>query len=185
MGRLVPLVLLAALAAGCRTDPPEPPPAAPAAPAPASADTVRETSPEDAPPPTPFDAAPIVFDTIEPPERVVQIPPRPQPSRPPPTPPRPAPTHARPAGSCDVRETESFCFAYTGTGWTPAAAQTHCAAAPASAFGAGTCPTEGRIATCTFRRPSEPTRELVYTYYEPYDVGLAELACPGEFTRVR
>ncbi len=84
-----------------------------------------------------------------------------------------------------MRESEGFCFAYTGSGWTPRTARENCAGAPNSSFGAGSCPLQGRIGTCTFHRPSDPSRELVYTYYEPYDVGLAELACPGTFTRVR
>lgn len=139
-------------------------------------------------PPTPFDAAPVVFDTSEPPEVAVQIPvpERPPPPRPLPAPvPPPAPPPAvdpGPAGSCDVQRGEDFCFDYTGSGWTPDAAREHCAGAPASSFGAGTCPATGRIATCVFRRPSEPTRELTYTYYAPYDLGLARLACPGLFT---
>lgn len=84
-----------------------------------------------------------------------------------------------------MRGTESFCFAYTGSGWTPQTARAHCDAAPATAFAPGTCPLVGRIATCAFARPDAPDREVVYTYYEPFDVDLAELACPGTFTRLR
>ena len=138
-------------------------------------------------PPTPFDAAPIVFDTTEPPEQVVQIPnrPTPTPPDPEPEPSPPPPPDAGPSGSCDVRASEGFCFAYTGSGWTPQSARAHCADAPNATFSGGSCPLRDRIATCTFRRPSDPSRELVYSYYEPYDLGLAELACPGTFTRVR
>ncbi len=83
-----------------------------------------------------------------------------------------------------MRQTEGFCFAYTGSGWTPASARDHCGAIPNAAFAGSTCPLQDRIATCTYRRPSDPARELVYTYYEPYDLALAELACPGSFTRL-
>jgi len=93
--------------------------------------------------------------------------------------PEPAPA----PGSCDVRETESFCFTYTGTGWTPEEAEAQCGEAPSSSYRRASCPTANRIATCIFRRPSDPTLEVVYTYYAPYDVGIAEVACPGEFTR--
>lgn len=184
MVRLVLLVLVLVLAAcGDRAPSQEPSD---------EADSAREGSLPDTvrlgvTPPTPFDAAPIVFDTTEPAEPIVEIPPR----RPPPTtepaPPRPPPPPPRggPSGSCDVRETEGFCFAYTGDGWTPQEAEDHCAAAPNAAFQFGTCPLLGRIATCAFRRASEPDHEIVYTYYEPYDVALAELACPGTFTRLR
>lgn len=82
-----------------------------------------------------------------------------------------------------MRPAEPFCFTYTGTGWTAGEAEGHCDEAPSSSFHPGACPTAGRIGTCTFRRPSDPTREIVYTYYEPYEVGLAELACPGTFER--
>ena len=185
MGRPLLLIALALGVAGCRGETSEPPAAAPSVP-----DT--ETSPR-----TPFDAAPVVFDTTEPPEPALQIPPRPdppradsprperqrpEPQRPDPRP--PAPPTSSVAGSCDVRETEGFCFAYTGSGWTAAEAEVHCDAAPDAAFGARACPQEGRIATCVYRRPSAPEREIVYTYYAPYDPMLAELACPGTFNRL-
>ena len=83
-----------------------------------------------------------------------------------------------------MRETESFCFTYTGTGWTAEDAEAQCSEAPASRYRRTACPTANRIATCVFRRPSDPTLEIVYTYYAPYDIGLAEVACPGEFTRI-
>ena len=171
MPRLL-LVLLVALAA-CRGE--SPPADAPPTP--------PEPSPRAEPPPTPFDAAEAAFDTVEPPEQVVRFPPRPAP---PPRPtPRPAPPPPPgPAGSCDVRASEGFCFAFTGEGWTPAAARAQCDAAPGATFAPAACPREGRIATCTFERPSAPGREIVYTYYAPYDPALAELACPGTFARV-
>ena len=128
---------------------------------------------------------PIVFDTTEPRPPAVEIPVRPPPPAPLPVPtPPPAPLAAAP-GSCDVRQTESFCFAYTGAGWTAEDAEAQCAEAPSSRYLARSCPTDGQIATCIFRRPSAPTLEVVYTYYAPYDLGLAEVACPGEFERVR
>lgn len=139
----------------------------------------------------PFDASDMVFepaDPIEPPEVVVQIPPRP----PPPPPPLPIPELISPplptprgqAGRCDVRETEGYCFAYTGDAWTPSDARTQCVAAPSARFAEAACPLADRIATCTFERASAPDKEIVYTYYAPYDPALAELACPGTFARV-
>ncbi|HEX8299820.1 MAG TPA: hypothetical protein VF594_11730, partial [Rubricoccaceae bacterium] len=106
----------------------------------------------------------------------------------PPSDPRPA--APSPAGSCDVRPAESYCFAYTGPAWTPEAASVNCVAAPGATFRTAACPTAGRIATCTFRRPSDPDRELVYTTYAPADgdlraaLTLARLACPGTFEAV-
>ena len=151
----------------------------------ASTDSARAAQ-RTAPPPTPFDAATAVFDTIEPPEQTVEIPPPPAPpprQGPRPTPPAPPPPRG-PAGSCDVRQSEGYCFAYTGEGWTPETARAQCASAPEAAFATSACPLDGRIATCTFERPSAPGRELVYTYYAPYDPTLAELACPGTFSRI-
>jgi len=173
--------LLLALA-GCQSSPDRPraePEAG--APAPSRPDTTRT-----APPLTPFDAAEAVFDTTEPPETVVEIPPTPPPRapEPEPRPAPPAPVPQGPAGSCDVRRTESYCFAYTGEGWTPEAARAQCASAPDASFSSGACPTTARIATCTFARDSAPGREIVYTYYSPYDPTLAALACPGTFERI-
>ena len=173
------LLLLALALAACRSDADQGGPPEPALrPVPHSFDTARAV------PPTPFDAAETVFDTTEPPEAVVQIPPTPPR---PPAPPRPAPappTPRGPAGSCDVRETEGYCFAYTGDGWTPEAARAQCATAPDAAFSTGACPTADRIATCAFERESAPGRGLLYTYYAPYDPTLAALACPGTFGRI-
>ena len=178
------LLLLALVLSACESDPSrsDPRPTGPTAPP-----RVAVPEPVDAPH-TPFDAAQAVFDTTEPPEQVVQIPPRPLP---PPRPPRPRPTpppSPQPprgtSGRCDVRGTESYCFAYTGEGWTPESARAQCDAAPDATFSPGTCPVEGRIATCTFERESTPGREIVYTYYAPYDPALAALACPGTFTRI-
>ena len=127
---------------------------------------------------------PVVFDTTEPAPPPVEIPVRPPPPEPDPSPPPSPPPVVAAPGSCDVRETESFCFAYTGSGWTDADARDQCGEAPASTYRRGACPVAGRVATCTFRRPSDPTLEVVYTYYAPYNLGLAEVACPGEFERV-
>ena len=166
---------------GCASEPAEPP-----RPLHSDAPPARQ-DPPDAASPMPFDASDVVFEPAEPPEAVVQIPPKP----PPPPPPLPAPNllpppppSRGPSGSCDVRETEGFCFAYTGAGWTPQDARAQCAAAPDARFGPGTCPLADRIATCAFERASAPGREIVYTYYAPYDLALAELACPGTFTRL-
>ena len=198
MARRAPLLLAAALAlAACRADPPAPEPPDARPPAEAALDPPTGVLPETteavrpAPaPPTPFDAATVVFDTSEPPERVVRIPPRPTPTpprpTPRPTPPArpPAPDTRGPSGSCDVRASEGYCFAFTGDAWTPDAARGRCAAAPSAAFDPGTCPLADRVATCAYERPSTPGREIVYTYYAPYDIALAELACPGTFTRI-
>ena len=169
------LLLLSALLAAC--GPPDPPP---------EPRRVAEAPPGStaADPPTPFDAADAAFEPTEPPEQTVQFPPRPAPppARPPPRPaPPPVPLRG-PSGSCDVRATEGFCFTFSGAGWTPDAARAQCDAAPQAAFGPGTCPLLGRVATCAFEPPDEPGREIVYTYYAPYELALAELACPGTFT---
>ena len=170
----------------------------------------RAPEPEHAAPPA--GERVVVFDTTEPPEVVVRIPdpaeaapPRgPDPSPEPPErdrpdrarPDRPRPERARPerppaappgrgpSGSCDVRATEGYCFAYTGAGWSPRSARANCAGAPGATFDPGACPLGDRVATCAFRRPSEPDREILYTYYAPADLVLAELACPGTFTPV-
>ena len=178
----LPLLAVLALAACEAEAPASPEPAEPARPpaveAPPDADK-------------PFDASDMVFepaDPVEPPEAVVQIPPRPPPPPPPlPSPdliPPPVPTPRGQAGSCDVRETEGYCFAYTGDAWTAGDARAQCTAAPRARFADAACPLADRIATCTFERPSAPGKEIVYTYYRPYDLALAELACPGVFNRV-
>ena len=186
------------LAAGCAPDAtPEPPePAQPIRPlAPEAEPSAAAPGADSLDVPTVFDRAEVVFDTLEPePARRVEIPepappPRPQPtprSTPEPEPPPlPPPAPAPPvAGSCDVRESESFCFAYTGATWSTEAAEANCAEAPGSTFSVRECPAEGRIATCVFRRGEAPARQIVYTYYAPYDLGLARLACPGRFTEV-
>ena len=145
---------------------------------------------------TVFDAAEAVFDTLEPRYRPgIEIPvaprPRPRPRPTPPPIPEPGPPSLPPpspsppvAGSCDVRSTEGFCFTYTGATWDRQTAENHCAAAPNSSFQAGECPAERRIATCVFRRGEAPARQIVYTYYEPYDLDLARIACPGRFTEI-
>lgn len=180
MGRLLPLVSLLLLAA-CQADQePEP--------------SNERRSPSTPDPSTLFDVAPAEFDTVEtPPREMVFGPPTEAPSPPaPPVPPEavppapppprmnppPLPTERGVSGSCDVRSTEDFCFTYSGTGWTPSTAEAHCRLAPASSFGAATCPTADRIATCTFVRDGQM---LVYSYYAPYALDLARLACPGEF----
>ena len=83
-----------------------------------------------------------------------------------------------------MRQSEGYCLAFAGRRWTPNEARAICDAAPDAQFGPGACPLEDRIATCAFEQPSSPGQEIVYTYYEPYDVTLAELACPGRFTLV-
>ena len=89
-----------------------------------------------------------------------------------------------------MRPAEDYCFAYSGSAWTPDDAGAHCDDAPGASFRDGPCPTAGRIATCTFRRASDPGREIVYTTYAPADadlrsaLDLARLACPGTFETV-
>ena len=83
-----------------------------------------------------------------------------------------------------MRASEGFCFTYTGDDWTPQSARAQCGSAPEATFGPGTCPLADRVATCAFERSSAPGREIVYVYYAPYDPALAELACPGTFTRL-
>jgi hypothetical protein len=182
------LVLLVVSAAACGPDAgtPGPPAAArPVQPAPRPRPSGTARPPPTAPLAGPARPEPVVFDTVEPPEAVQRIPPPPPPpsshdrGRPVP-PPRPP----GPSGSCDVRETENYCFTYTGPGWTPETAVINCSAAPRAAFRDGPCPEAGAVATCTFRRPSEPTREIVYTTYAPADLDLARLACPGTFATV-
>ena len=172
------LLLLAGLTlAACERESPAAP-SAPAAP-------VAAALPDDPAPAPPFDASDMVFEPAEPPEPVVQIPTRPLPPRPSPEPaPLPAPAPRSQAGRCDVRETEGYCFAYTGEAWTPADARAQCTAAPGARFADAACPLADQVATCTFERSSAPGREIVYTYYAPYDLSLAELACPGSFARV-
>ena len=198
----VPLLLALALAA-CGA--PEQNAPAPSNPADAASPDIANDEPirldgtrDDDPVPTVFDRAQIVFDSIEPPPAPpVQIPdprppPRPRPAPPrerpvpvpiPAPPPLPAPSPAPPvAGSCDVRESAGYCFSYTGAAWTARGAETHCAEAPASSFLGAECPVQGRAATCVFRRSGDSSREIVYTYYTPTDLAVAELACPGQFT---
>ena len=187
MARLPPALALAALTgvvacavalAGCERQPPAAKPS----------ERPRAAAPESAEPPTPFDASGVVFEPAppeEPPEAIVQIPPRPSPAPSPAPvllPPPPPPASRGPSGSCDVRESEGFCFTFTGDGWTAGAARAQCGAAPQATFGPGSCPLADRVATCAFERPSAPGREIVYVYYEPYEPALAELACPGTFT---
>ena len=174
------LLLLLALAACGPAPAPEPP----------SAPLAEPLPPPAGDPPTPFDAAEIVFDTTEPPEPTLVFPPRPAPPARPAPRPRPpslppAPPADAPSGSCDVRSTVGYCFAFVGPGWTPAATRALCDAAPSSGYGSGACPLDGRVATCSFEPPDALGREIVYTYYEPYDPALAELACPGRFTLLR
>ncbi|MEM6326815.1 MAG: hypothetical protein AAF791_06800 [Bacteroidota bacterium] len=195
------LVLSLAASGGCSTDAERTEPDRGAA---SVADDPRartEAETADAPPaepgttaPTVFDAANAVFDTLEPPPRSsieIREPVEPDPRQPPPPAPEPVPdpaplpppSPAPPvAGSCDVRGTENYCFTYTGAAWSASSAEEHCAAAPDAAYEPAECPEDGRIATCVFRRGETPSREIVYTYYEPYDLALARIACPGRFT---
>lgn len=201
MRRSCLLLALGLAACSDASAPPAPAPSAAvpdtAATAPPRADTVGTARPERSPPqplrsdaPTPFDRAAMVFDTLEPQAPRVAIQPRPDPAppaAPSPTPrpdPLPPPPPAQAPGSCDVRSTESFCFAYTGGGWTDRDARGHCGAAPDSGYRKAGCPEADAIATCRFVRDDAPDREILYTYYAPYALALAELACPGDFERI-
>ncbi len=180
------LLLLATVAAGCADETtPNAPVTARTAPA---LDTVTRAAagpppapaaPSAAPFDAPFDAPTTVFDTVEsPPARRLEPPP------PPPAPagPEPPPDAATVWGRCDVRETEGFCFSYVGAGWTAAEAERHCRRVPSGTFGPSACADAERVATCAFERPDANGQTLVYTYYAPYAVDLARLACPGEFS---
>ena len=178
---LTSVVACAVALAACEPDAPASAEAAGPALAPAA------EAPDGDEPDTPFDASDMVFEPSEPPEVVVQIPPRPPAPPPLPTPdltPPPLPAPRAQAGSCDVRESEGYCFAYTGDAWGPADARAQCTAAPNARFADAACPLADRVATCTFERPSAPGKEITYTYYAPYELALAELACPGVFERV-
>lgn len=188
VARSSPLLLtLALLVTSCSSDTSPEPPAELASGARDLADSVL-VEPEDDPP-TPFDAGEAVFDTMEPPEQTVEFPPRPTPPPPAPLPvppptPAPTPQPVEGAGSCDIRGGESYCMSFSGQGWTSADARAVCDGAPDATFSAGACPLADRIATCAFVPPEGENREIVYTYYAPYDLALAELACPGTFTRI-
>ncbi|MGB3542668.1 MAG: hypothetical protein WBA11_07085, partial [Rubrivirga sp.] len=117
MSRLALIVALTLASCGPDTSPPgDEPPTRVEAPAQDDDSTEIESQP-----PTPFDVPDVVFDTMEPPEQVVQFPPRPTPRprvpRPRPAPPRPAPLPPpddAPSGSCDVRQAEGYCLAFSG-----------------------------------------------------------------------
>lgn len=188
MRGLLLLTLLSLPASGC-ADEPSPDDPAPTRPPAAPVTVTRDSSGfvADAPAvpaPEPFDAPSTVFDTVESPPPRSFSPPPPAPAPPPPTPPaRPAPQPDATTvwGRCDVRETEGFCFSYVGAGWTSADAERHCRQVPSGAFGPAACAEAERVATCTFERPDADGQTLVYTYYAPYAVDLARLACPGAF----
>jgi|GEM_PF-3546452 len=184
MRGLLLLTLLALPAAGCADDPPPERPAAPRPPAAAAQDSSRLAAlPRPAPAsPEPFDAPSTVFDTVESPPPRSFTPPAPAPPpTAPPARPVPQPDASTVWGRCDVRETEGFCFSYVGAGWTAADVERHCAQVPSGDFGPVSCTDAERVATCTFERPDADGQTLVYTYYAPYAVDLARLACPGDF----
>lgn len=84
-------------------------------------------------------------------------------------------------GSCDARGVEPLCFAFTGAGWTLAAAQAECAGAEGGVFQSAACPTEARIGACVYRPEGDAAREIVYTFYAPMDPLVAEGVCRGTF----
>lgn len=95
-------------------------------------------------------------------------------------PPAPVPVRSL-AGSCDVRAVEPVCFAFTGPGWTAAAAQAECAGAASGVFQSAACPTADRIGECVYRPGGDAARELVHTFYAPMDPLIAEAVCRGTF----
>lgn len=84
-------------------------------------------------------------------------------------------------GSCDARSVEPLCFAFTGAGWTLAAAQAQCATAEGGVFQSTPCPSAERIGECVHRPEGDATREIVYAFYTPMDPIIAEAVCPGTF----
>jgi hypothetical protein len=83
-------------------------------------------------------------------------------------------------GSCDVTAVEPVCFAFSGPGWTPAAAQAECANA-GGVYGSAACPTNDRVGECVHRPDGDVAREVVHTFYRPMDTLLAEGICDGTF----
>jgi hypothetical protein len=96
------------------------------------------------------------------------------------TPPLPAPVLGV-VGSCDARGVEPLCFVFSGTGWTPAAAQAECARAEGGVFQSAACPTDDRIGECVYRPEGDAAREIVYTFYAPMEPLIAEAVCRGTF----
>jgi hypothetical protein len=84
-------------------------------------------------------------------------------------------------GSCDVRAAEGLCFAFTGPGWTAAAAQAECARAGGGVFQSALCPTDDRVGECVYRPDGDAAREIVSTFYAPMDPLVAEAVCRGTF----
>jgi hypothetical protein len=84
-------------------------------------------------------------------------------------------------GSCDVRATESLCFAFTGPGWTAEAAQAECSRAEGGVFQSAGCPTDARVGECAYRPDGDAAREIVSTFYAPMDPLIAEAVCRGTF----
>ncbi len=80
-----------------------------------------------------------------------------------------------------MRATEAVCFAFSGTGWTAAAAQIECAQAAAGVYNSASCPTAGRVGECVFRPDGDAAREIVHTFYASMDPLLAEAVCRGTF----
>ena len=85
------------------------------------------------------------------------------------------------AGSCDLRASETMCYAFTGSGWTAEAGRTECAA---GTYQAQACPTADRIGECIYQPGGDAAREITYTFYAPMDPLIAEGVCRGTFRRL-
>ena len=85
------------------------------------------------------------------------------------------------AGSCDLRASETMCYAFTGAGWTTEAGRTECAA---GTFQTQACPTADRIGECVYQPGGDAAREITYTFYAPMDPLIAEGVCRGTFRRL-
>jgi hypothetical protein len=161
------LALAAALAlAGCRSGTDAPAEEAREGPAPAPPPAERDVVFEEVLPAEPNDDAPDTGLVLHPPTD--EAPPE-----------EPVPVRVA-AGSCDVRAVEPVCFAFSGPGWTPPAAQAECANA-GGVYQSAVCPTEERVGECVHRPDGDVAREVVHTFYRPMEPLIAEAVCEGTF----
>lgn len=88
--------------------------------------------------------------------------------------------------SCTIlNEEEPWCFEFTGSSWNMKLAVANCDNANEwgvpSEFKQAPCSKENVIARCVFSPGKNPKREMVYVYYQPMTLKMAEVMCPGEF----